>query len=195
MHEDFGRTDEQKKQTVLDFFALHGLPYRMYEHPAFFTVADAHAHIHEHGAVHAAGAVGCKNLFLKNYVESAAQKSEEPRYYLYVLPDTARADLKSFASFVGEKKVSFASPEELLEHLGVTPGSVSLCGLINDIEKRVKVYIARDVYNAPVVHLHPNINTCSLEIEHETLMKYLAALKREVGVLASVVFDEQHMRV
>jgi Ala-tRNA(Pro) deacylase len=174
--------DVEKKQKVLDFFAQHALKHRMYEHPAFFTVGDAHAYMLEHGDVHSSGAVGCKNLFLRNYAESSAQKSESPRYYLYVVPDSMRADLKAFAAHVGEKKVSFGSPEELQKYLGVTPGSVSLCGVLNDTAKKVVVYIDAHVYGAPLVHLHPNINTASLEVSHEVLMRYLALLDRPIQV-------------
>jgi Ala-tRNA(Pro) deacylase len=166
---------------VLTFFDTHALPYRLYTHPAFFTVADAHAYMQEHGEVHTPGAVGCKNLFLKNYVEKPAV-GEVYRYYLYVLPDVERADLKKFATHVGEKKVTFATAEELLDLLGVTPGSVSLCGLLNDTAKKVAVYIHEAVYTAPLVHLHPNINTASLEISHDTLVRYIECLGREVHV-------------
>jgi Ala-tRNA(Pro) deacylase len=175
-------TDEKKKQLVLNFFNSHGLAYRLYEHPAFFTVADVHAYTEAHGqSLHAAGVTGCKNLFLKNYVEKPVE-GEAYRYYLYVLPDIERADLKAFASFVGEKKVTFGSPEELLHYLGVTPGSVSLCGLLHDVEKKVQVVVDSRVMDAPLVHLHPNINTASLEMTHEVLCQYLIALERKTRI-------------
>lgn len=174
--------DEHKKQTVLDFFAAHAIPYRLYEHPAFFTVAEAHAYRDSQGSVfHTPGVVGCKNLFLKNYVEKPTP-SEEYRYYLYVLPDDARADLKAFATHVGEKKVTFGSPEELLHFLGVTPGSVSLCGLLNDTTHTVRVYVDARVHRAPMLHLHPNINTASLEMDAAAYAQYLAALARPMHV-------------
>lgn len=188
-------TDEEKKKKVLDFFDTHHIPYRLYEHPAFFTVADVQKYQAEHagtelGALHAAGTTGCKNLFLKNYVETKPKtaptpggSAEEPyRYYLYTLQDIDRADLKAFAAHVGEKKVTFASSDELLLYMGVTPGSVSLCGLLNDIDKKVKVYVQEKVYNAPLIHMHPNINTASIELNHEALLAYLTALDRPTHV-------------
>jgi Ala-tRNA(Pro) deacylase len=185
-------TDEQKKQKVLDFFATHALPYRLYEHPAFFTVADVQAYNAAHagdeggadgvsGSLHAAGTTGCKNLFLKNYVEKPAA-GEVYRYYLYVLPDIERADIKKFAVHVGEKKVCFATPEELLAHLGVTSGSVSLCGLINDPEHLVRAYIDSRVAGANILHFHPNVNTASMEITNATLAQYMQALGRDMSV-------------
>jgi Ala-tRNA(Pro) deacylase len=173
---------------VLTFFDTHALPYRLYTHSAFFTVADAQAYMLQHGEVHTAGVVGCKNLFLKNYVETKPSQSlgsSESRYYLYVLPDVERADLKAFAAHVGEKKVTFGSPEELMQLLGVTPGSVSLCGLLNDLEKKVAVYIHEAVSAAPLIHLHPNINTASIEISHDTLVRYMGCLGRTANVVTS----------
>jgi Ala-tRNA(Pro) deacylase len=184
--------EEGKKQKALDFFAAHSLMYRLYEHPAFFTVADVQAYNAAHtsieggadgvnGSLHGAGTTGCKNLFLKNYVEKPAA-GEVYRYYLYVLPDVERADLKKFAVHVGEKKVCFASPEELLAHLGVTPGSVSLCGLINDPQHVVRAYVDSRVARADILHFHPNVNTASMKITNETLVQYMQALGRDMSV-------------
>jgi Ala-tRNA(Pro) deacylase len=78
----------------------------------------------------------------------------------------------------------FGSPEELLSYLGLTPGSVSMCGLLNDTEKKVKLFVHEGVYNAPVMHLHPNVNTASMELTHDALMKFLATLDCEVRVVS-----------
>lgn len=179
-------TDEQKKKKVLDFFDSHHIAYTLYEHPAFFTVVEAHAYKESQGAIfHSPGAVGCKNLFLKNYVDKP-KGDEVYRYFLYVLPDMERADLKTFAQTVGEKKVTFGSPEELQTYLGVTPGSVSLCGLLNDTNKKVSVWVDKKVFRAPMIHLHPNVNTASLEMGTNALQKYITALDREVHEYSAI---------
>lgn len=192
---DVRMSDEDKKKKVLDFFAKNNVPYRLYEHPAFFTVADAHAYIQEHGEVfHTPGVVGCKNLFLKTYSERSRKTGgaddylrDDIRYYLYVLPDSVRADLKAFAVHVGEKKVTFGTPEELMRFLGVTPGSVSLCGLINDTDVRMCVYIDSGVDQAQMIHLHPNVNTASLELTRDAFTQFRAALPHTVHVYTTVL--------
>ena len=73
-------------------------------------------------------AAHCKNLFLRN------QKGT--RHYLVILKHLKRADLRAVADQIGDGKLSFGSPERLMTHLGVTPGSVSPFGLINDRERQ-----------------------------------------------------------
>lgn len=168
------------REQVLSFFATHAIPYRLYEHPEFRTVADAQRHAEVHGHLfHTAGVVGAKNLFLKDYV-NRPKGDEVHRYYLYVLPDTKRADLKAFAAHVGEKKVTFGTPEELLQLLGVTPGSVSLCGLLNDPHGRVHTYVDNGLLRAELIHVHPNDNTASIELSREAFGRFLSALPHEV---------------
>jgi Ala-tRNA(Pro) deacylase len=159
---------------VTDHFEKYGIEYRLYEHPAVFTVADMYALGLEMPGV------GAKNLFLKNLAGD--------RFFLLVLPNTMRADLKRFAAIVGEKKVTFGTPEELMQHLKITPGSVSLCCLLNDPEHVVAPYVHEGILSAPLMHLHPNRNTASVELKKEAFAKFLASLNRTI----TVVTDE-HM--
>ena len=109
------------------------------------TVEEAEAHWAGIDATH------CKNLFLRN------QKGS--RHYLVVLTASKRADLRAVADQIGDGKLSFASPERLMTHLGLTPGSVSPFGLINDREHAVRVVLDRDFQTAARLAFHPNINT------------------------------------
>src|SRR3981081_1337022 len=102
-----------------------GISYTRHEHPPVATVEEASAHWADIDATH------CKNLFLRN------QKGT--RHYLVVLAASKKADLRAVAEQIGAGKLSFASPERLMTHLGVTPGSVSPFGLINDREHAVRV--------------------------------------------------------
>ena len=70
--------------------------------------------------------------------------------------------------------VSFGSPERLMARLGLTPGSVSPFGLINDREHRVQVMIDADIRNAAYVAFHPNVNTSTLRISREDFERFLA---------------------
>ena len=104
----------------------------------------------------ASTATHCKNLFLRN------QKGN--RHYLVVLEHSKRADLKAVADQIGDGKLSFASPERLMTHLGLTPGSVSPFGLINDRDHAVRVVLDRDLKSADALAFHPNINTATFVI-------------------------------
>ncbi|OFW12373.1 MAG: aminoacyl-tRNA deacylase [Acidobacteria bacterium RIFCSPLOWO2_12_FULL_66_10] len=136
-----------------------GIAYTRHEHPPVATVEDASQHWAGIDATH------CKNLFLRN------QKGN--RHYLVVLVHSKRADLKAMADQIGDGRLSFASPERLMAHLGLTPGSVSPFGLINDRDHAVRVVLDRDLKSATRVSCHPNINTATLTLTVSDFMKFL----------------------
>lgn len=138
-----------------------GIAYTRYAHPPVATVEEASAHWAGIDATH------CKNLFLRN------QKGT--RHYLVVLTASKKADLRAVADQIGDGKLSFASPERLMAHLGVTPGSVSPFGLINDREHIVRVALDRDFQQAARLAFHPNINTLTFTIAAGDFTKFLTA--------------------
>ena len=112
-------------------------------------------------------AAHCKNLFLRN------QKGS--RHYLVIVKHPKRADLRAVADQIGDGKLSFASPERLLTHLGVTPGSVSPFGLINDASHDVRVFLDADLKAAERISFHPNINTVTVVLAFADFERFLAA--------------------
>ena len=149
-----------EEQPVLARLAQLGIPFERYEHPPIATGDE--------GLDHWAGidAVHCKNLFLRN------QKGT--RHYLVILAVTKRADLRAVAEQIGDGKLSFASPERLKTHLGVTPGSVSPFGLIHDTDHHVRVFLDREFKTARSISFHPNINTRTLVLSFADFERYLA---------------------
>ena len=137
------------------------IPFTRHEHPPVATVEEASAHWAGIEATH------CKNLFLRN------QKGT--RHYLVVLTASKKADLKAVADQIGDGKLSFASPERLMTHLGLTPGSVSPFGLINDREHAVRVVLDRDFRTAERLAFHPNINTRTFTIAAADFKTFLDA--------------------
>jgi Ala-tRNA(Pro) deacylase len=79
------------------------------------------------------------------------------------------------AGQIGDGKLSFASPQRLMEHLGVTPGSVSPFGLIHDVHHQVRVFVDADLSRADRVSFHPNVNTMTLVITRADFDRFLAA--------------------
>ena len=158
------------EQAVYDRLAELGIAYRRFEHPPVATVEAAERHWTDIDATH------CKNLFLRN------QKGD--RHYLVVLLASKRADLRALAVQIGDGKLSFASPERLRTHLGLTPGSVSPFGLINDVRHGVRVVLDRDVAGAERVGFHPNINTATLTISGADFRRFLEACANPVQHVA-----------
>jgi Ala-tRNA(Pro) deacylase len=142
--------------TVLDEL---GIRHDRYDHPPVFTA--------EEEAQHWAGIHGTpvKNLFLRN--------KKGDRHYLVILGVDKQADLRQLVKVIGDDRLSFGSPERLMARLGLTPGSVSPFGLINDTTKSVTVIIDADLRNAERLIFHPNDNTASLTISGADFVRFL----------------------
>lgn len=146
-------------QRALSYLDERGIRYGVHRHIAVFTSEEAD---HHRGGF---TGVSCKNLFLRN--------KKATRHFLVTIPTTERFDLDAFAASVGEKHLSFGSPERLMAYLGVTPGSVSPMCLINDARKSVEFFIHPLVLTAEEVSMHPNDNTASLWLTHDEFVRFL----------------------
>lgn len=156
-------------QDIYQILAGLSIPYTKHDHPAVFSYEDE-----LRLGVKVPGATS-KNLFLKN--------KKGNQHYLVCLEITKRADLKNLAKLLGEANLSFASPERLQKYLGVTPGSVTLLGLINDVNKEVVVIIDNDLWKHEKINYHPLVNTASLVFKRDDLKKFLAWRGNEVKFL------------
>jgi Ala-tRNA(Pro) deacylase len=146
-----------------------GVRYERYEHPAVFTAGDAAVHW---APLHA---TACKNLFLRN--------KKGNRHYLVILEISKAADLRQIVKLVGDDRLSVGSPERLMNELGLTPGSVSPFGLLNDADGSVHVLIDADLRGAARLIFHPNINTASVVLSWSDLEKFLATRSNRVSVV------------
>jgi Ala-tRNA(Pro) deacylase len=146
---------------VLRHLESLAISFERYDHPPIFTAEQGIEHWRGIDAAH------CKNLFLRN------QKGD--RHYLVILEHHKRADLRAVAAQIGDGKLSFASPDRLLTHLGVTPGSVSPFGLIHDRERHVRVFLDADLKQAARVSFHPNLNTATLVLTMRDFERFLEA--------------------
>lgn len=143
-----------------------GIAFERHEHPPVATVEEAVEHWAGIEATH------CKNLFLRN------QKGN--RHYLVIVTHLKKADLRGVADQIGDGKLSFASPERLMAHLGLTPGSVSPFGLINDHQHTVRVVLDRELKTAERLAFHPNINTATLVVSAGDFRRFLEACGHQV---------------
>jgi len=138
-----------------------GISYEHYSHPPVFTSEEAAEHWAEIPATRV------KNLFLRN--------KKGDRHYLVILEVGKEANLKHLVKVIGDDRLSFASPERLMTYLGLTPGSVSPFGLLNDARQRVTVIVDDDLRRADRLIFHPNINTASLTISLADFERFLAS--------------------
>jgi Ala-tRNA(Pro) deacylase len=147
-----------------------GIAYQLFEHPPVFTAEEAA----EHWA--AIPATGVKNLFLRN--------KKGDRHYLVILDVNRQADLRQLVKVIGDDRLSFGSPERLMARLGLTPGSVSPFGLLNDPEGRVIVIVDAGLRRAARLIFHPNLNTASVAISLPDFERFLGTRRNVVRWLA-----------
>ena len=138
-----------------------GIESRTFEHPPLFTVEESRSLRGEIPGLHS------KNLFVRDRAK---------RYFLIVLEEEAKVDLKTLHNLIGARgKVSFGSPEALLELWGVTPGSVTPFGAINDPQGLVTVVLDARLAQAPAVSFHPLVNSRTTTLCGPDLLRFLGA--------------------
>ena len=114
----------------------------------------------------------CKNLFLVN--------SNKSQYYLLLLKENKKFKTKVISKQINSSRLSFGSDEKMLEYLDITPGSVSVLGLMNDHEHHVQLLMDKDLLQDEYLGCHPCINTSSLRIKMKDVFeKIIPSLHHE----------------
>ena len=114
----------------------------------------------------------CKNLFLVN--------SNKSQYYLLMLKENKKFKTKVISKQINSSRLSFGSDEKMLEYLDITPGSVSLLGLMNDHDLKVQLLMDKDLLQDEYLGCHPCINTSSLRIKMKDVFeKIIPSLHHE----------------
>jgi Ala-tRNA(Pro) deacylase len=148
--------------------AALGIPCRTVSHPPVFTVEEAKALRGELPGGHV------KNLFLRD---------KKGAMWLVVAEEDRRIDLKALAARIGAGKVSFASAERLMAHLGVVPGAVTPFGLINDRGHEVRVVIDAGLLAHDPVNVHPLTNDRTTAISPRDLLRFIEACGHQAQVM------------
>ena len=152
-----------------DLFRRIGIqPFRQ-EHPAVMTVEESER------LVPPLPGAKTKNLFLRD--------KKGARHFLVTAPAQRPVDLEALGAALGAGRLGFASPDRLMRHLGIAPGAVSLLALANDAERAVAFVIERSLWEAEAVQAHPLVNTATLVLTHDDLVKFLAATGHEPRIV------------
>ena len=156
-----GRLDKEIR--TYDFLDKLGIEYQRIDHEEAFTM-EVCEEIDK-----TLGATICKNLFLCN-----RQKTD---FYLLMMPGDKPFKTKELSKQIGSARLSFATPDFMLEFLDIKPGAVSVMGLMNDKDNRVRLLVDEDVLKGEYVGCHPCVNTSSLKIKTADVFgKYLDAV-------------------
>ena len=154
------------KEIVLNKLKELNIDYKIKEHPPVYTIDEMdNLNLEENGPI-------VKNLFLKN--------SNGKKHYLVVLKGDKKADLKSIRSQINSTALSFASEERLEKHLGLLKGAVTPLGIINDYDHSVNVVLDEDLKNEKIIGVHPNVNTATVFITFDDLLKFINTFGNEI---------------
>ena len=148
-----------KKEQVLQLLAELDISYDIYEHPPVPTVEEALPYWNKIDATH------CKNLFFRNHKGN--------RHYLVILKHEQKLIIRDLEQRLKQGKISFASPQRMERYLGLSGGSVSLFGIINDSENHVHLFLDAELKSAKKISFHPNENTATVVISFESFLKFL----------------------
>lgn len=131
------------------------------------------------------GIVICKNLFLCN--------RQKTRFYLLMMPADKPYRTRTFSKLAQSSRLSFGTPEDMERLLDVTPGSVSIMGVMNDKNCEVSLYIDKDVLKPDYIGCHPCINTSSIRMKTtDVTEKFLPEVKHQYTVVdLPYEFDEE----
>ena len=124
-----------------------------------------------------------KNLFLES--------EKSGKCYLVTLIYGKRANLRHLREFLGEKKIHFGSPEKLLSVFGVSPGSVSPLGVVNDTAHEVTFVLDKDFLGLEQINFHPNANTASLVVAMPDFLRLMRGLGYEPLIYDAPVEEVQ----
>ena len=163
-----GRLDKEVR--VYDLLDSLNIEYHRIDHEAAMTM-EACAAIDEK-----LDATICKNLLLCNRQCTA--------FYLLMLPGDKPFKTSVASKVIGSSRLSFAAPEYMERFLDITPGSLSVLGLMNDREEAVQLIVDEDVLKGEFIGCHPCINTSSLRLRTADLVeKIIPAMGHEMRVI------------
>lgn len=143
------------KEETYSFLKENNIEFEAVEHKAVFNMDELGDVELPHPEWEA------KNLFVRD--------DKKRNYYLMTVKGAKRVDLKDFRKKHGLRALSFASADDLLEIMKLTPGSVTPLGLLNDSERRVKFYLDAE-FEDGMMGVHPNDNTATVYMKADDVL-------------------------
>lgn len=160
-----GRLDKEIR--VYDILDKLGIEYYRVDHSATATMEECQEVDEVLGNV-----TICKNLFLCN--------SQKTKFYMLMMPGDKKFLTKELSKQINSARLSFASPEYMEKFLDITPGSVSITGLMNDVENNVQLIMDEDVVKGEYIACHPSINTSSIKMKTKDVIdRFLKEINHE----------------
>ena len=159
----------QQYEAVYQALQDMGIAYEVVDHPPALTTEEADRYIEGKEGVRT------KTLFLTNKKGSA--------YYLLIMDDAKRMDIKKLSELLDEKRVSFASADRLMAKMQLPPGVVSLFGLLNNTDKDIRIYLDKEMLSEKIVTFHANDNSKTVFITTDDMYRFISNLGYEYKII------------
>ena len=160
----------EKEMRVYDLLDQLGISYLRTDHEAAGTMEDCNE------IDRILDVLICKNLFLCN--------RQKTKFYLLMMPGDKPFKTKELSAQIHSARLSFAPEECMEEYLDITPGSVSIMGLMNDTDNQVQLLVDEEVLQGEFLGCHPCVNTSSLKLgTKDVFEKFLPAVHHEYMVV------------
>lgn len=160
----------EKEMRVYDLLDQLGISYLRTDHEAAGTMEDCNE------IDRILDVLICKNLFLCN--------RQKTKFYLLMMPGDKPFKTKELSAQIHSARLSFAPEEYMEEYLDITPGSVSIMGLMNDTDNQVQLLVDEEVLQGEFLGCHPCVNTSSLKLgTKDVFEKFLPAVHHEYMVV------------
>lgn len=156
------------KREIFEFLKKQGIDFEATDHPAVFNMEEVEKIELPYPDREA------KNLFVRD--------DKKRNYYLITVKGEKRIDLKEFRKAHGTRQLSFASADDLMKILDLTPGAVTPLGLLNDEERKVKLFVDSDLAGG-LIGVHPNDNTATVWLGTEDLVRIIREHGNDVEVV------------
>ena len=144
------------------------IEFEQVDHPAALTTEEADKYIE------GIEGVRTKTMFLTD--------KKKTQWFLLVMDDIHRLDMARFEEITGAKRMKMASAESLMEKMGLTPGSVSIFGLLNNKDHDINVYIEKAIVDEERMSFHPNDNTKTIFISTPDMFRFFEHMGYEAKI-------------
>lgn len=139
-----------------------------YEHMPIFTAQDGIKY-----TAHIPG-LAAKNLFLSDKTN---------QFWLVVMPYHLKLNIRKLATLIGASELQFAKPEQLLQYLGITPGSVTPLALINNLNNEVQVILDETLMAADLIQIHPLRNDMTVTMKPHDLLRFIESCGNQYSIV------------
>lgn len=147
------------KDKVYEYLDSLNIKYKRVEHKAVYTMEEtASLNLEDNDEV-------VKNLFIRD--------DKKNNYFLLLVPGEKRVNLKELRNKLDLRPLTFASEEDLEKYLGLKKGAVTIFGILNDTDHKVKVLIDNDIKKYKEIGAHPNENTASIFLSLKDIERIL----------------------